>query len=324
MHQWIEKASEIAASQHALITTRQLIDTGATEKVIGAYTRTGWLRRAHRGVYVIAGAPATWDQRALGAALGAGARAVVSHSCAAKAWEFRHLPYLTFEVSTPRGTQTRLPGVIAHRVVLDDEDMTVRSTMPVTTFERTLVDCTTVLSRFQLLANLDDGLRRNVASVRRLRECVERLQSGPGRRLSVMRWVLEQRPTGYMPGGSRSERRVLDVLVAAGLPAPVQQCRVGIGSKTYYLDFAYPDEKVFIEYYGLAWHGTPSAVAYDSRRVSDLATDGWLPLLFTNHTTDRVIIDQTAAALARAQPGIVQLPARSGGQVHKRGEAVGS
>jgi very-short-patch-repair endonuclease len=274
-------------------------------------------------VYALAGAPATWDQRALAAALGAGDRAVVSHSCAAKVWEFRHLPYLTFEVSVPRGSQARIPGVIVHRVVLDDEDMMAQSGMPVTTFERTLVDCATILSRFQLLANLDDGLRRNVASVRRLRDCVERLESGPGRRLSVMRWVLEQRPHGYKPGGSHSERRVLDVLVAAGLPAPAQQHRVVIGAKTYYLDFAYPDEKVFIEYYGLAWHGTPSAVAYDSRRVSDLATEGWLPLLFTNHTADRVIVDQTTSALTRAQPGIVQLPARSGGKVHKPGEGFG-
>jgi hypothetical protein len=300
MVQWIEKASEIAASQRGLLTIEQLTDVGASTKVVIGLTQSGWLRREHRGVYAVSGAPRSWDQRVHAAALGAGARATVSHSCAAKFWEFRHLPYLTFEVSVPRIRRIDLPGVQTHDVLLDDDDVTVQSGMPVTTFERTLVDCTTVLSRFQLLANLDDGLRRNVASVRRLLECVERLQSGPGRRLSVMRWVLDQRPCSYQPGGSNSERRVLDVLVTAGLPAPVQQHRVVVGAKTYFLDFAYPDEKVFIEYYGLAWHGTPSVVAYDSRRVSDLSTEGWMPLLFTNHTADRVIVEQTATALTRA------------------------
>jgi very-short-patch-repair endonuclease len=299
MDRWVEKACEIGAAQSGLVTTGQLLDLGASKKVIARLVQLGWLRRRHRGVCAFAGAPATWDQRVHAAALGAGERAAVSHSCAAKAWEFRHLPYLMCEVSVPRDRRVEFPGVMMHHVVLEPDDVAIRGGMPVTTFERTLVDCTTVLSRFQLLSNLDDGLRRNVASVRRLGECVERLESGPGRRLSMMRWVLEQRPLGYKPGGSHVERRVLDVLVAAGLPAPVLQHRVVVGAKTYYLDFAYPDHKVFIEYYGLAWHGTPSAVAYDSRRVSDLSTQGWLPLLFTNHTADRVIVEQTAAALAR-------------------------
>jgi hypothetical protein len=170
--------------------------------------------------------------------------------------------------------------------------------LPITTFERTLVDCSTVLSQFQLSANLDHGLRRKVASLRALRECVERLDSGPGRRLSVIRALLDERPGGYDPGGSRSERRLLDVLVAAGLPAPVQQYRVRVNGKTYFLDYAYPDPRVFIEYYGDVWHGTPSAVAYDSERITDMCGLRWQPLIFTAATPDRVVVEKTAAALA--------------------------
>ena len=55
---------------------------------------------------------------------------------------------------------------------------------------------------------------------------------------------------------------------------------------------------MFIEYYGLAWHGTPSAVAYDSDRVADLSLMKWQPLIFTDATPQRVMIEKIAAALA--------------------------
>jgi hypothetical protein len=293
MAQWTRDA----AQQDALITTAQLRKAGVRDDALPTLVANGWLRHERRGVYAIEGAPRTWRQSLHGAVLAIG-NAVVSHSCAATFWEYRHLPYLTLEVTVGRTRSGRVPGVHAHHVTtMPEDDVTHRFGMPVTTFERTLIDCSTVLSPFQLLANLDDGLRRNVASVRALRECAERLHSGPGRRLSVIEWVLERRPNAYQPGGSHAERRILDVLVAAGLPAPVQQYRVQVDGKTYFLDYAYPDRRIFIEYYGNAWHGTPSAVVYDSERISALTSRQWLPLMFTEETPDRVIIQRVAAVL---------------------------
>ena len=71
---------------------------------------------------------------------------------------------------------------------------------------------------------------------------------------------------------------------------------------TYFLDFAYPDQRVFIECYGVAWHGTPSAVVYDSARISDLTALRWQPLIFTEKTPDHVIVDRATTVLALAQP----------------------
>ena len=47
-------------------------------------------------------------------------------------------------------------------------------------FERTLCDCTTRLNEYQLGRSLDDGLRRGVASLQRLKDCSERTESAPG------------------------------------------------------------------------------------------------------------------------------------------------
>jgi hypothetical protein len=297
--EWVERAAQLAATQDGIVTSAQLRALRVSKKAVLAAVERGWLTRERTGVYAFAGAPRTWRRHLHAAALATGA--VASHSCAATLWEFRHLPYLMLEVTVSRTSSARLDGLHAHHVTaLPRDDVTGRFGLPCTTFERTLIDCTTVLSEFQLSANLDDGLRRRVASLPALRACAERLRSGPGRRLSVVQSLLDARPNRYDPGGSAQERRVLDVLTTAGLPVPVQQHRVAVNGKTYFLDYAYPAQRVFIEYYGVAWHGTPSAVVYDSDRITDLTTQRWQPLVFTEATPDRVIIERTAAVLAHA------------------------
>jgi hypothetical protein len=296
MDDWVRELTAIAAKHGGVISTEHLRAVAAPTNALARLERDGWLRRERRGVYAFTTAPRTWHQQLHAAALAA--NAVISHSCAATLWEFRHLPYQTLEVTVTRAHRSDLPGLTVHHVTsLADVDVTHRFGPPITTFERTLVDCSTVLSEFQLSSNLDDGLRRRVASLRALRECVDRLRSGPGRRLALIESLLDVRSPSYDPGGSNSERRVLDILVAGGLPAPVQQYRVRVEGKTYFLDYAYPEHLLFIEYYGGGWHGTPSAMVYDSDRISDLTTLRWKPLIFTDATPDRVMVERTQACL---------------------------
>jgi hypothetical protein len=244
------------------------------------------------------GVPQTWEQTALAAVLAAGPDAALSHAPAAHLWTFVHQPSEALELTVPFPRAPRLKGVRIHRSVhFDDVDIAHRNGIPCTSFERTLCDCTTLLSEFQLGRVLDDGLRRSVASLRRLKRCAERLESGPGRHMSTIRSLLAQRGIGFHPGGSASELHVLDVVTRAGLPVPVQQHRVQVGTKAYVLDLAWPDRKAFAEYYGLAVHSGPSAVAYDNARITDLALAGWTPLIFTDASSDREIVEKVAGAL---------------------------
>jgi hypothetical protein len=298
METWLQDAATLASRQRGLITTGQLADLQVTPNVVSSLVRRGWLERIRPRTYCFAGSPRDWERQLLAAVLSVGGDACASHSSAAALWAFPHVPYLTLEVSVPRARRARLDGVAVRRATsLDRRDVANRAGIPTTTFERTLVDCSTVLSELQLSRNLDDGLRRRVASVAALRACVGRLDSGPGRRLRVIRSILQVRDCQYEPGGSNAERRVLDVFVRAGLPAPQQQWKVRVHGKTYFLDYAYPEERVFIEYYGSGWHGTPSAVVYDSERITAMTSQRWLPLIFTEATPDRVMIERTTAAL---------------------------
>jgi hypothetical protein len=293
---------EIASRQWSLVTREQLRDAKVSNRSIASLLKTGALRRVEPRVYAAVGSPRSWEQDAMANVLAAGPEAVASHGAAARLWSFAYLPEHALDV-TVRVSDTQRPRRRSlHRtIILPPDDVTERSGIPCTSFERTLCDCTTILSAFQLGRILDDGLRRRVTSLDRLRKCAARLDSGPGRRLRLIQDLLTERDESFDPGGSASELEVLRVLREAGVPLPVQQHRVRVEGRTFVLDFAWPEQRLFAEYYGLAVHSGASAVASDNARLTAMVGAGWRPLVFTQKTTDREIVRSVTNALTTAQ-----------------------
>jgi hypothetical protein len=289
----------VASEQWSLVTRQQLIDAGLSDAQTITMLRAGVLRTVRRGVYALVGSSRSWQQTALAAVLAAGEGAVACQATAARLWEYMYLPEESVDILVERDSQPGLKGV-RRTTILPDADVTERSGIPCTSFERTLCDCTTILSPFQLGRVLDDGLRRKVVSLDRLTECVFRLDSGPRRRLRIIQNLLAERDASFNPGGSASELRELAVYREAGIPAPVQQFPVRVDSHPYELDFAWPEQRVFAEYYGLAVHSGASAVAHDNERLTAMVGQGWRPLVFTDSTSDHEIVRRTKQALALA------------------------
>jgi hypothetical protein len=300
----LQKLAGIASRQRGLTTWDQLLEAGFSQRRIATLVGRDYLTRVRPRVYRVAGSEISWEQTLLSAVLSVGGYALASHTSAARLWGFTHSPEPVIEISVGRERRTTSHGVALHRSrCLDRTDATRRHGIPCTSFARTLCDCSTVLSEFQLGRTLDDGLRRGVATVADLIECARRLESGPGRHMSAIRALLTTRHRDFVPGGSASERRVLDVLRSASLPAPVQQHVVRIGGRRFELDYAWPDLFVFVEYYGLAVHSLPSAVAYDSERLTLLTSAGWTPLVFTDSSTDEEMVERISTVLATRQVG---------------------
>jgi hypothetical protein len=291
------------ASQQGLVTLDQLRRGDLSDDRIRSLVRRHVLRRLRPRVFGLVGASDSWERGLLAVTLSVDG-SIASHSSAARLWNFVSRPEDRYEVTVGRERRVAVEGVVLHRSgTLGDDDVTTRHDIMSTSFERTLSDCTTLLSEYQLGRVLDDGLRRGVASLQRLKGCSERTESGPGRHMSVVRSLLATRGIGFDPGGSRSELYLLDVFRRARLPLPVQQYRVKIGSKSYRPDFAWPDRMVFAEYYGLPFHTGASAVVADSERLTALAAAGWLPLVFTQASSDREIVERTTAALDQRRVG---------------------
>jgi very-short-patch-repair endonuclease len=295
----LSSMDELASSQRSLVTRKQLLEAGFKPTRIAGFLRSRALRPVRPRVYAMTGSIRDWRQTLMASILTFDQPAVGSHGAAARLWDYVHRPESCVDVLYEGDLYRRREGV--HRTtILPDEDVTVRFGIPCTSFERTLCDCTTLLSPFQLGRVLDDGLRRGNASLVRLHACAARLDSGPNRRLGVIKTLLAQRDASYDPGGSASELELLRIVREAGLPEPVQQFEVRADGHPYVFDFAWPAQKVYAEYYGLAVHSGASAVEHDSERITALTTEGWRPLIFTDSTPDGQVVRKIREALSKS------------------------
>lgn len=287
-----------ASRQYGLITKQQALSAGATAAAIKHRLASGRWQAIRPCVYLIAGSPPTWEQAVMAACLAGGNGTIASHLTAARLWGFDVAPEPGIHVMSDRTRRIRLDGVVAHRSLLQPElDRTRHHRIPVATAARTLVEISALVGPWVTGSWLDDGLRRRVTRLAEVRSCVARL-AGPGRRkLSVVRDVLTTRLPGYDPGDSNLEVRALRALIAAGLPAPVQQHPVTVGRRTCRIDLAYPEAMVAIELDGWAWHGNRTAFDADRARANELEAAGWHVFRFTSTTSDAEMARVIRAAL---------------------------
>jgi very-short-patch-repair endonuclease len=289
-----------AARQHALVTVEQARMHGFTEEAIRHRVETGRWRRMRHAVYLVNGAPESWEQAALAAVLASGPEAVASHVTAGVIWGFPNVFHeVTFEVSTPRPRRVRQPGVRVHRTMKFLEiEHAVRRQIPVTSVARTLVDLSGVLSVQQLGIATDFARRELQFRLVDLQRCVAGLAPARGRKPTRIHGVLRARLDRHDESESGLEMRVLRAIVNAGLPEPVQQHRVRIGNGWRRIDLAYPEVELAIEVDGWAHHGPRSAFDADRARDNELEIIGWDRLRFTSAFTDKQIAETVAAKLA--------------------------
>jgi len=300
----------VTRRQHGLATRAQALEVMTRHQVEHALA-VGRIEVVHRGVYRIAGSPESWRQAAHAAVLAGGRGAVASFLPAAHLWDlagFWEQPPVG--ITIPHDRRARIPGVVVHDSrILDGIHVAHRFDIPVTSVGRTLCDLTAGCSSNQVGRALDDALRRRLTSLRAVQVVFDDLATRGRHRSTIMRALLEARGPGFHPGGSDPERRMLQVLVAAGLPAPVPQHRVRTGRRTYRVDAAYPDYRIAIEYEGFDFH--TQRTAFDDRYERDraLRTARWLVVYVTNRTTEPRLVDDVLDALRqRGWPGPPVLP----------------
>jgi very-short-patch-repair endonuclease len=161
---------------------------------------------------------------------------------------------------------------------------------------RTLCDLGAVEDEPAVERALESALRRGLTTRSRLRWRAEQLarpgRSGPG----VLLRVLDERPDDAEPTGSELETRFLQCLRDGRVPPPERQHVVRLRSGgTARLDAAWPEQRVFAELDGAAWHDGWEARRRDMRRQTAVVALGWRPLRFT---WDDVVDDPGGTAAA--------------------------
>jgi hypothetical protein len=296
---------EMAAGQHGVISRRQAIEAGVTARMIERRTGSGLWVAVHPGVYRLAGAPETWQQRLLGACLATGG--VASHRAAARLWGL-DLPSTERLVVTVMGTSRRsCRGALLHHTrSLLGADRAVREGIPCTSVARTLVDLAGEVGFDDLEACVDSALRDNLATVRYLERWLP--AQGKGGTAGLRELVDDRRR--HRPFGSRREALVSRMLVAAGLPRPTAQheLRDERGRFLARFDLAWPDWRVAVEFASYRHHFGRRAWRSDTARANRATAHGWRVLT----ATDLDLGDacrSLASGVGAARAGLSSVPA---------------
>lgn len=252
-----------------------LAAAGVTWRGISRAVRAGQLVAVDDGTYAL---PAT--NRDVIAAVQA--NGYLSHTSAARLWMLDVLnPPAKPHVAVPHNRgRSRMPADVHLHYVDRNRLETVNIPWPVTTLERTLVDCARTLPFHEALVVIDSALRSGKIDEEAVRTLAHSLR-GPGS--AAARRALR---AGDKRSASMGETLTRAAALDAGLPAPELQFEVGFddGSRAFF-DLAWRyyrgrEVRVAAEFDGYLGHGKADFIK-DRRRHNKLVVADWERLIYT-------------------------------------------
>lgn len=262
----------LASRQYGLLTRRQWLASGLSERQLHYAVRTGALRVAHRGVYTVVGSRPCFERDVLAACLAT--NGVASHRCAGYLWKFRKFERPAVEVLVTTGHTSKLAGVAVRRTArLHASEATRVGAIPVTSRARTLLDLAPIAPGV-VEGALDGVLHRRPRELRSMVQVLERAGlHHPARGLLAP--LIEARVAGRRPTESELEDDLLAVIRRYGLPEPVPQYPY----RGRRIDFAYPELVIGIEANSVLAHAAKEDVQRNAEKANDLLE--WWILYFT-------------------------------------------
>lgn len=275
----------LAERQHGVVGRSQARDLGASRHHVRRRLESPDWEAVTPRVLRLVGVPKTFRQRCMAAALDAGAGAAVSHESAAALWG---LP--GFGVSAAH--VTRAVGLDAHQsslatlhrtCCLPTEHLRRFQEIPVTSPARTIFDLAGVLHPGRAERALDNALARRLTTVPALRRVTDQLarQGRPGS--ALMRRLLAERGSSYVPPESNLEARFESVLEDAGIAVPLRQRDVGGDTWVGRVDYLDPDRKVVVEIDSELHHTSMLDATADAHRDAALAEAGYKVVRISEH-----------------------------------------
>jgi very-short-patch-repair endonuclease len=264
-----------AASQHGIVTRRQLLELGLSAQAIQHRIEKGRLHPVERGVYAVGRPELSRRGRWMAAVLSRGSRAALSYGSAAALWGIDRERRGAIEISVSSGSARSRPGVLVYRRTnLPPSDVVTNGGIPVTTVVRTLVDLASRLDRADLERAVNEADRLNLIDPVTLFEALDRHPGKQG--VGLLRDLLGERT--FRLTDSELERRFLRLVAEMRLPMPLTQQRLN----GFRVDFLWPDLKLVVETDGLTYHRTPAQQARDHLRDQIHLAAGYTPLRFTH------------------------------------------
>jgi very-short-patch-repair endonuclease len=276
---------ELFGRQFGLASVRQLGELGLDGDRRLRARKRGLIAPVGGGVVRMAGAPESFEGRAMGAQLAAGPGSCLSSFTAGSLDGVRKMPRDLVHVLVHERTEPTLPpGAVLHRSSWIDPEVDLRRradglvvTSPLRTLFTLAADCS--VDQFGRAA--EDYWRLGLVSPEEAAAYLAhvRRQGRTGVRVFA-RW-LERVADRPRPTGSGAEFDLLPHLRAVGLPDPVLQHPVTLlTGATVHLDIAYLPARLAVEP-GSSWfHGGDAAMRSDYERDAQCGLVGWQVMRF--------------------------------------------
>lgn len=263
----------VARRQQGVFLLRQAVELGFSRPMIQRrLARHTWEEILPRVYRSSAARPVDWRQVAMGLTL---ATCGVASGATAGALYGLIAPPDPLEVTAVRPSRLELPGTVHTTTCLPSGDVTTVDGIPATSPTRTLIDLGGRLSRSWFEDVLDRAIVEHLVTVDRLRDRALDLATPRRNGCAVVLSLLETRHPELARAANLWEAKVLRVVRELGLPEPRVNYRVQVGGKRRYLDLAWPDAKVAVEFDGFVPHSTRRVFDDDRVRQNGLVADGW-------------------------------------------------
>jgi len=233
-------------------------------------------------VFVIAGSPRTFSQRAMIACSSVQA-AVASHETATILDGFEPAPPQRIVVSVPHEGSRRAYADYVHRSsYLPDRHIKYIGAIPTTTTVRTIIDMAGVSLRHRVAEMIDWAISEKRVTVPELVDEFNATARQGRKGSKLLRPLIVERLDGNAIPATVLERAMTELIASAGLEMPISQWSPPWGASLIgRVDFAYLDHRLVVEVDGRRWHTRVNDFEVDSRRRQLAAMAGWQTLGFT-------------------------------------------
>jgi hypothetical protein len=295
---------DIAAAQHGAFTTAQAMSCYSRGE-LRALVSSGRWEGVFAGTYRVRSGPPSPRLRLSAARLSIGREVPACLHTAAELHGFGVLDDTVTHVAVrPDEPCARRTDLWPHQLALAAGDvMRLRCGALATTADRTAIDLARTLPRIDVLPVLDAALAAGVCTPRSLSAELERHSGLRGVR-QARELVPLADPGPESPQESRLRLRCHD----AGLPPPTPQFPVPgpAGHARRWLDLAWEEVKVGLEYDGAEGHTGQENLRADRRRHNFLQDDGWAMFYATDLDVYRdfpELMRKVGAAIERRASG---------------------
>lgn len=268
------KLAHRAERQYGVFSGTQAIECGFTRRTIQRRVeRKAWLRVVGDS-YRVAGGVASWRQPIVGAYLSVGEPAAVSGLAALPTWGLVDPPAEP-ELTVPVSRTVERAGIKVTRTRRWTPAEMVRfGPLRITSKARTLLDVAPRLEVADLEVALDAAHRKGL-ELRPFADYLDRAIEAtiPGA-ATLAELVATRDPD--RPIETEAETLLFAILRRADLPLPIPQYWVQTRSGPKRLDFAYPEQRLAVEFDSYEWHGAGRR-KFDAHiaKDSELADIGW-------------------------------------------------